>query len=61
MCRYALREYRALAQRLAHPALLPWAQRVCELLSANRFRVSRWLDGLSPDELAREIAIPIAR
>jgi predicted DCC family thiol-disulfide oxidoreductase YuxK len=41
MCLYALREYRAWSQRLAHPALLPWARRVCELLSENRLQVSR--------------------
>ena len=35
MCLYALREYRAWSQRLAHPALLPWARRVCELLSRD--------------------------
>ncbi len=44
MCLYALRDYREWSQRLAHPALLPWARHVCELLSENRFRVSRWLD-----------------
>ncbi len=43
MCLYALREYRAWSQRLAHPALLPWARRVCELLSENRLQVSRWM------------------
>jgi predicted DCC family thiol-disulfide oxidoreductase YuxK len=46
MCLYALRDYREWSQRLAHPALLPWARRACELLSENRFRVSRWLDAI---------------
>ena len=55
ICLYALREYRALAHRLAHPALLPWAQRVCEMLSANRFRVSRWIDRLTASELATKL------
>jgi hypothetical protein len=41
MCLYALREYRAWSQRLAHPALLSWARRTCELLSENRLQVSR--------------------
>ena len=44
MCLYALREYRAWSQRLAHPALLPWARGVCELLSENRLQVSRWVN-----------------
>lgn len=46
MCLYALREYREWSRRLAHPALLPWARWFCELLSENRFQVSRWLDAL---------------
>ncbi|MEY2497361.1 MAG: hypothetical protein QOD12_917 [Verrucomicrobiota bacterium] len=44
ICLYALREYRAWSRRLAHPALLPWTRRACELLSENRLRVSRWLN-----------------
>ena len=43
---YALRDYREWSQRLAHPALLPWARRVCELLSENRLQMSRWLDAI---------------
>ncbi|HWB61444.1 MAG TPA: DUF393 domain-containing protein [Chthoniobacteraceae bacterium] len=41
MCLYALREYREWSQRLASPALLPFARRVCELVSANRLSISR--------------------
>lgn len=40
---YALREYREWAQRLAHPALLPFARRVCEVVSSNRLLISRFL------------------
>lgn len=40
MCLWALQNYREHAQRLAHPILLPFAQRVCELLSRNRFFLS---------------------
>jgi hypothetical protein len=39
-----LLEYRAWSRRLAHPALLPWTRRACELLSENRLRVSRWMN-----------------
>ena len=57
MCLYALRDYRELSLRLAHPALLPWARRFCELLSENRFRVSRWFDRLGANRLAEKLAI----
>ena len=42
MCLWALREYREWSQRLASPALLPWARRVCELVSENRLTLSAW-------------------
>ncbi len=45
MCLYALREYRVWAQRLAHPTMLPFARRVCELVSRNRYSISRFLKG----------------
>jgi len=41
MCLYALREHRALSLRLANPLLLPFARRVCELVSSNRLWISR--------------------
>ena len=50
MCLYALREYREWAQRLAHPALLPLARRVCELVSENRLSISRQFAGRRPEE-----------
>ena len=43
MCLWALRNYRKHAQRLAHPMLLPFARIVCQLLSRNRFFLSRAL------------------
>lgn len=58
MCLYSLRKYRVHAQRLAHPALLPWARRVCELLSAHRYAVSRWLFKETSHELARKSEAP---
>jgi hypothetical protein len=57
MCLYALRDYREWSQRLAHPALLPWARRVCELLSENRLQMSRWLDAI-PTRLDTPICGP---
>ena len=43
MCLYALRDYRAWSQRLAHPTLFPFARHVCELVSRNRLSISRFL------------------
>ena len=42
-CLWALREYREWSQRLAHPALLPFARRLCEVVSTNRYKLSHWL------------------
>ena len=61
MCLWALREYREWAQRLAHPALLPLARRACELVSENRFKLSRWLfRTASTDELRERLETPPA-
>ena len=63
MCLYALREYRAWSQRLASPLLLPWARRVCELVSENRLSLSGWLQRLDDARLREELvsAIPTNR
>jgi predicted DCC family thiol-disulfide oxidoreductase YuxK len=53
MCLWALREYREWSQRLAHPALLPLARRVCELVSENRQFLSCWL--FNSDETAETL------
>lgn len=53
MCLYALRDYREWSQ---HPALQPWAQRVCELVSQNRLQLSRWLFRQNLGEINRTIA-----
>ena len=61
MCLWALREYREWAQRLAHPALLPLARRACEVVSENRYRLSRWIFSTSTtaEELRQKLdAIP---
>ena len=56
MCLYALREYREWSQRLANPLLLPWARRVCDLVSDNRLSLSAWFQSLSDDELSGELS-----
>ena len=55
MCLYALREYREWAQRLAHPALLPFARLVCELVSENRLLISSLLKE-PVEEMGRKLA-----
>lgn len=56
MCLWALENYRQHAQRLAHPALLPLAKLVCELLSRNRFFLSNALFRQEPHSAARKVA-----
>jgi predicted DCC family thiol-disulfide oxidoreductase YuxK len=55
MCLYALREYREWSQRLAHPALQPFARRVCETISRNRLLISRFLQ-TPVDEMSIRLA-----
>ncbi|MEO7934311.1 MAG: DUF393 domain-containing protein [Chthoniobacterales bacterium] len=55
MCLYALREYREWSQRLASPALLPFAKKIVSSISQNRHFLSRWL--FKPDaELTNRLA-----
>jgi len=56
MCLYALRDYRDWSYRLAHPAMLPMARKVCEMVSANRLGISRWFLSAKPDELRKKLA-----
>jgi predicted DCC family thiol-disulfide oxidoreductase YuxK len=56
MCLWALENYREHAQRLAHPALLPLAKLVCELLSRNRLFLSNVLFLQEPHNAARKVA-----
>ena len=57
MCLWALQEYREWSQRLAQPALLSLARRMCEVVSANRYKLSRWLTkAKSNDELRHKLA-----
>ncbi len=57
MCLYATRNYREWSQRLSAPALLPWARRVCELLSHHRLTFSRALARKSPAEIRARLAL----
>jgi hypothetical protein len=56
MSLWALENYREHAQRLAHPALLPLAKLVCELLSRNRFFLSDALFRQEPQRAALKVA-----
>ena len=61
MCLYALRDYRAWSQRLAHPALLPFARQACEWMAGNRLTLSRLLLKASIGELSQRFhAMPPA-
>ncbi|MEM6459917.1 MAG: DUF393 domain-containing protein [Planctomycetota bacterium] len=64
MCFYALREYRALAMRLSHPALLPLARRAYRAVSNHRYALGRWFGGraarMSNDTLADHIRVSTA-
>jgi len=63
MCLWALREYREWSLRLAHPALLSLARRLCEVVSANRYKISHWLKkAANHEELRRKLDLfPAAR
>ena len=56
MCLWALPAYRSLALRLAEPILLPFARVVCELLSENRYLISRLMFRQDSQTLARDLA-----
>ena len=56
MCLWALREYRVWSLRLANPVLMPFARRVCELLSENRHTISRWFARDSAEQLRERLA-----
>ena len=56
MCLWALREYRELSARLAHPLLKPFARRTSELVSRNRHALSRWFREENTERLAVRLA-----
>jgi predicted DCC family thiol-disulfide oxidoreductase YuxK len=53
-CLWALQEYREWSQRLAHPALLPLARRLCEIISTHRYQLSGWLSSDATNDELRE-------
>lgn len=53
---WTLREYREWAQRLAHPALVPMARRVCTLVSENRYALSKWFTAGGAREVQAQLA-----
>ncbi len=55
-CLWALRKWRGWSKRLGSPALLPIADRVCQLISSNRLSLSKLLKLKSDGDLAREVA-----
>lgn len=56
MCLWALREYREWSLRLAPPALLSLARRLCAVVSENRHRISHWLKkAANHEELRRKL------
>ena len=55
VCLWALREYRELSARLAHPMLKPFARRACELVSRNRHALSRWFREEKNEDPARRL------
>jgi predicted DCC family thiol-disulfide oxidoreductase YuxK len=56
MCLWALREYREWALRLADPALLPFARRVCGIVSENRHKISQWFfGGVGGEQLRQQL------
>ena len=59
MCLYALVEYREWAERLTHPALLPFARRAFLLLSKQRGRLSKWFVHGDPEEVKKRLEAEI--
>lgn len=57
MCLYALKAYREWAFRLSEPELLPFARRICTLISDHRLKLSNWFPDRRSDR-ARAEALP---
>ena len=55
MCLYALRRYRELSFKLAHPMLLPLAKKMCHIVSDHRLSLSKWCPGASREQIARKL------
>jgi predicted DCC family thiol-disulfide oxidoreductase YuxK len=55
MCLYALRRYRELSFKLAHPMLLPLAKKMCHIVSGRRMGLSKLFACSSRQQIAREL------
>ena len=55
MCLYALRRYRELSFKLAHPMLLPLAKKMCHVISNNRLLLSKCFANASRERIAEEL------
>ena len=61
MALYALEEYRDWACRLAHPMIVPFVRQAFDMISKNRYAISRWLQSRRPEEIAGELRkVPLA-
>ncbi len=56
MCLWALQQYRSLASRMSDPLLLPFARLACQLLSQNRYLISRLVFRQDAELLTRDLA-----
>jgi predicted DCC family thiol-disulfide oxidoreductase YuxK len=54
MCLWALEDYRELSYRLAQPQLLTFARYAFELLSRNRYALSKWLEQMGGSKTINE-------
>ena len=55
MCLYALKNYREWALRMAQPALLPMAKKLCHVISKNRHTLSKLFRDHTDTELREEL------
>jgi len=61
MTLYALEDYRDWACRLAHPLILPFVRQAFDMISKNRYAISRWLQSRRAEEIAGELRkVPLA-
>ncbi|MGI9243905.1 MAG: hypothetical protein ACR2RV_24120, partial [Verrucomicrobiales bacterium] len=51
----ALRRYRELSFKLAHPMLLPLAKKMCHIVSERRLSLSKLFACTSREQMAREL------
>lgn len=61
MCLWATRSHREWGMRLASPALLPLAKKVCHLISDKRLILSRLFGKVSDEEIAETVSAEAAQ